>query len=254
MLRVLGFKAVSKSMTLWKEYLWHSRSIETTRGLEICHATEVKSLHSNIEKMSISIRKSVKRFRHRAFTIMIARAAERGRQLQLRRAFHDWNVRAISQKHEEYVLASKFQVDQATAQALKNEQMTHWAINVARVEAERSRSKLLQKASFHQLQVKVAQKQRDQMKLNYRMYRARILYYMSRALSNALIRHEKGKLARGFYHWKLLSHVEKAQILERKTEDLHNRLVHAKVGAENAIVEIVRERLRGGPSSSFGRH
>ena len=125
----------------------------------------------------------------------------------------------------------------------KRESLTHWAINVSRIESEKYKSELQKRVAFLTFKQGIMHKRYQNAKLDREMYRQRILMHVSKSISCTMRRHETNKLLRRFCHWKVSIERNKADQAEEKTGNLKELLIHAKDDAQNSILQIVRDRL-----------
>eukprot|EP00943_MAST-04B_sp_MAST-4B-sp1_P008837 g8837.t1 len=135
----------------------------------------------------------------------------------------------------------------------KSEAMTHWAINISRIESETYKSKLRKQVAFLTFKQAIVYKRYQNAKLDREFFRQRVLTHASKSISCTVHRHEAAKLLKRFCHWKVIAEKSKAREAEEKTYNLKELLLSAKVDAQNSILQIVRERLRTNEKHRFGR-
>ena len=135
----------------------------------------------------------------------------------------------------------------------RSESMTHWAINISRIESERHKSKLRKQVAFLNFKQAIIYKRYQNAKLDREIFRQRILSHVSKSISCTVHRHESNKLLKRFCRWKIAIEKSKAGEAEEKTDNLKELLVDAKVDAQNSIVQIVRERLIANENARFGK-
>jgi hypothetical protein len=251
MFRVLREKFLLRSMTKWREVIWHTRMLEQSNTLKTVHAAHVQHIENNVIRMTREVRSSVAQFRHRTLTIVMHRAVERVRQQQTRKAFFKWVIQIMKQRQTQILLSTQSIQSQLKKEMEKSEKMIYWAVSMTRVECEGRTCRLLLQASFNRLRLQVVFKKRDSMKLNMETYKARVMFHIGKTVSCVLLRNRKQKLLRRFSHWRVCAHIQKSVELESKTAELRHLLLGAKNSAEDSIVQIIRDRLNRSPPVQY---
>ena len=232
-------KSAQKAWKIWIKFVWQCRVVD----IELRHSESIHKLKGRVSYITSDVKKSVKEFRYKTLGTLLYHSKERGQRNALTKAFYRWGVYSINealQEQQRNFLSFKKQME---LELSKRESLTHWAINVSRIESEKYKSELQKRVAFLTFKQGIMHKRYQNAKLDREMYRQRILMHVSKSISCTMRRHETNKLLRRFCHWKVSIERNKADQAEEKTGNLKELLIHAKDDAQNSILQIVRDRL-----------
>ena len=248
---LLNKKRISTQNALrtWINFIWQCRVVD----IQMHHNKNVHDLKNRVTHVTTDVRRSVREFRYKTLGSVIYHAKERGQRMAVTKAFYRWSLTSLKEANNELQNQLIIYQNQVGQELSRSESMTHWAINISRIESERYKSKLRKQVAFLNFKQAIIYKRYQNAKLDREIFRQRILSHVSKSISCTVHRHESNKLLKRFCRWKIAIEKSKAGEAEEKTDNLKELLVDAKVDAQNSIVQIVRERLIANENRRFGK-
>ena len=155
------------------------------------------------------------------------------------KSFYRWEVFSIKETYNEVQNRFKVFQNQRRLELSKSESITHWAINISRIESERYKSKMRKQVAFLTFKRAILYKRYRAAKLDREIFRQRILGHVAKSICCTVHRYEANKKLKYFCHWKIAVEKTKAGEAEEKSDNLKELLLIAKNDAQNCSGSLI---------------